>query len=98
MKIKKKLIVVLIILCFFFIVYSCSDGESSSKDIGKALYDSGCNNCHDNTVICLNVGKDMNYWNKTVTRMAKKVKGQKVNVEFLAKSLHALDKQNPLCN
>lgn len=97
MNFRKKLSLMLLVFAFFFAVSACSGGSSSKQDVGQMLYQSGCNNCHDNTVICLNLGKDATYWNKTVTRMAKKVKGKKVNIELLVKNLQSQDKNSEIC-
>lgn len=72
---KSKLLITIVGLYFVLIfLVSCSSSGSSAKDIGKVIYDSGCNQCHDNSIICLRVGRDNAYWKKTVLRMSKKVK------------------------
>lgn len=87
------------VVYFVLIIFSCSSTSSKNKDIGKLLYNSGCNKCHDNSIVCLNLGKDNAYWKKTVYRMAKKVKTNTVDKRLLIDTLSSLKKgKNDLCD
>lgn len=67
---------------------------------GREVVESACNNCHSYGRICLNLGRDADWWNKTTRRMIKN--GAPINsaqAEAAASFLALLEPgSEPVCN
>ena len=59
------------------VVYACQ-GKSQSQQ-GHDLLMAKCVSCHSNQITCINLGRDVNYWQETVERMVDK--GMDMNPE-----------------
>ncbi|MDZ7758744.1 MAG: hypothetical protein U5L00_00585 [Desulfovermiculus sp.] len=56
-------------LCCILGLYAC---QKNSQAQGHDLLTNKCVSCHSNQITCINLGKDLEYWAKTTTRMVDK--------------------------
>ena len=81
-----RLLLALAGACCLLGLLACQ-GKAQPK--GQTLFTDKCASCHSNQITCMNLGKDLAYWEKTVARMADKgmemtQKDQTLVSEYLA--------------
>lgn len=64
-----KAIFSVLILCLLGLSLSCS---SDATGAGEKLFSGNCLGCHSESISCLHLDEDRQYWNKTVIRMFRK--------------------------